>query len=153
MFNILKNISNELISSSEELNKEEYIEENDYNALFNKGVSYLNIFSYENNGNDKLLLHKAAISFTKAIELEKDKPESYFYMAYIFYFMKEFAFALKYLRVVSYLDPQFHALNELKNNILSARRDDSFEPVNNNVFKFQSNKINYFQNQKLAKSF
>lgn len=95
------------------------IKEEEYNILFEEGMFFLKKFTFsENQSEDTNLLHQSAIRFTKALELKQSKADNYFYLAYIFYLMKEVSLALNYLKVVTTLDPSFKGLEELKNRIL-----------------------------------
>lgn len=122
-----------MTNAFEEINKSKSLMQNNtevkddkYEALFERGMFFLKKFSFSQNSlDDKKLLHEAANYFTKAIEEKQSKPDSYFYLSYIFYLIKEFDYAVNYLKVVTYLDPEFDGLEELKEKVTESQRISS----------------------------
>lgn len=101
--------------------------ESKYSEIFNKGLNALRKFS-ESSTNDLGTLQEAAEYFVEATELKKSRPEPYFYLAHIFYLLNEVSYALKYIRVVSVLEPAFKGLEQLK-EMISGNHQQNPEPV------------------------
>ena len=105
-------------TSKEKVSENIQERENNYNALFHEGMNCLKIFSEnENSKNDLSLLHQAAKYFTEALEIKKTKAEPYFYLAYVFYLIQQTEYAINYLKVVAYIDPEFPKLENLREKI------------------------------------
>ncbi|MFN8673909.1 MAG: hypothetical protein U0457_17745 [Candidatus Sericytochromatia bacterium] len=122
----INNFSNAFkeMNKSKELIDSLNTKDDDYKKLFEQGIFFLNKFSDNDGSQDDVeLLHQSAINFTKAIEIKKSKADSYFYMSYIFYMMKEFDLALNYIKVVSSINDKFSGLDILKKQIFEAQND------------------------------
>ncbi len=89
--------------------------------VFNIGITLLKKFSANNDKiNDLNLLHNATKKFMEALEIKKNRPEPYFYLAYTFYLLNELSFAMTYMRVVAFLEPAFPGLKYLRENLAHA---------------------------------
>lgn len=83
--------------------------------IFN-GIEYLKEFSNNEKSSNQLLIEASKL-FSSAIKVNKKRPESYFYLSYIFCLYKEKNLANKYLNLVEFLDPNFPNIDILKYSI------------------------------------
>jgi hypothetical protein len=159
MFNIFKNVKapkapvtsdfndafKSIQNSKEKLAVKVEDKEQKYSALTAKGMNYLKIFSEStNSNNDSDLLCDAATSLTEALEIKKNNAEPYFYLAYIFYLMKQESFAEKYLEIVTYMQPDYPGLDSLKEKINSK---GPVQKINTEVYSLK----NYIPAKKIQK--
>ncbi|MFN4151650.1 MAG: tetratricopeptide repeat protein [Candidatus Sericytochromatia bacterium] len=143
----LKGFSNafeDVQKSKEKINQNLDDKDKSYTLLINKGISYLKVFSEENDKqNDINLLHEAAKYFTDAIELKKHKAEAYFYLAYIFHLIDKNDYALNYLKVVSCIDPEYPNLKNLKEKIanteIKIKKESSVRSITNSIVTQRKN--------------
>ncbi|MFN4151846.1 MAG: hypothetical protein ACK4IX_12980 [Candidatus Sericytochromatia bacterium] len=77
-----------------------------FEKLIYNGVEYLKRFSSTEKSSTQLLIEASKL-FSSAIKVNKKRPESYFYLAYIFYLYKEKNLALKYLNILEKVSPEF----------------------------------------------
>jgi hypothetical protein len=86
-----------------------------YAEIFNKGIYFMNKFAENSDTNGDLsLLFEASQLFTEALEIKKNRPEPYFFLTHIFLLIDEVSYALKYLKVLSFLEPSYPGLEDLK---------------------------------------
>jgi tetratricopeptide (TPR) repeat protein len=92
--------------------------ENDYNLIFNQGITLFKDF-VDDTRKSKNTLQEAAEAFGIALKLKRNKAEPYFYLAYIFYLLKDQSLAIKYLQCAKVIDPDLPGMSILEKNICS----------------------------------
>jgi hypothetical protein len=89
-----------------------------YANLMESGIEVLNVYVDNTEDlKDKELLLNAADIFSQAANIKKDKAEPYFYLSYIFYLFKNINLSIKYLNIVSLIEPKHPGLTVLKENM------------------------------------
>lgn len=93
--------------------------ETGYDELLERAISNLKdyISSTALNESD---FRKVITDFSKACELRPSKPEPYFYLAYMFYLASDSVKAIKYLKAVSLINPEYPNLEILREDILNS---------------------------------
>lgn len=92
--------------------------EDDYNLIFNQGIKLFRDFVNDTR-KPKNTLQEAAEAFGSALKLKRNKAEPYFYLAYIFYLLKEQSLAIKYLQCAKVIEPDLPGMSILEKNIFS----------------------------------
>ncbi|MFN8673911.1 MAG: hypothetical protein U0457_17755 [Candidatus Sericytochromatia bacterium] len=115
MKTIINIIKNWLLNKS---NKNNISKNNNLNLL-EDGISHLKKL-HKNKSNKKTIniISSSYIYFNNLAKEKNVATKDYYFMAYIFYLIKEFNYSLKYLEIVEMLDPNFFGLNELKQNLV-----------------------------------
>lgn len=115
--NALNNLDEVKSAKQQTIVRDENLEDN-FNNIYMEGIEFFKKFLDATNSQTGFdLLHKSANKFSKAIEIKKTKAEPYFYLAYIFFILKEISLSMKYLKVSSFLNPELRGLNQLKKEI------------------------------------
>jgi len=114
--------------------------ENKYEDILDSGIKSLRLFT-DSNWNDEESFNEAVNNFEEAQKLKPSYPEPYFYLSWLFLFIKETDLAAKYFNVANVLNPDLSGLDELRELIESVIKDKN-TPItstnkNEQVFKPQ----------------
>jgi hypothetical protein len=89
----------------------------DLNQVYRDGLQHFRTFVLS-DGNDKNSLSQAIAKFKEALFIKKHNAGPYFYLSYIFYLCGDKSKAIKYLKIVKLIEPEFKGLNKLEKRIL-----------------------------------
>lgn len=116
------------------------VSENKYEDILDLGIKSLRLFT-NSNWNDENSFKEAVNKFEEAQKLKPSYPEPYFYLSWLFLFIKETDLAAKYFNVANVLNPDLSGLDELRELIEDVIKDKNtpITSINKNeqVFKPQ----------------
>lgn len=116
--NFIKTLSQNLNSASEKSIEVSETTKENYSLILEDSI-----LSFENfvlsDGEDRNSFRKALDGFVKASSLRPSKPESYFYLSTLFHLFGENETAIKYLKTVEFIAPDFDGLEYLRNDIIN----------------------------------
>jgi hypothetical protein len=104
------NEAKEKASASAEISNEKYEE------IIAFGIEAFKNFILS-EGFDKDSFQNATKTLVEASEMKPSKPESYYYLSCLFHICGENETALKYLKTVEFINPDFDGIVELKSDI------------------------------------
>lgn len=89
---------------------------NDFDKIINNALVSLRAF-ISSKTPDKKTLEETTRYLVEASKLKPSRPESYFYLSYIFNILGEVDTALKYFKTVALINPDFEGLDLLREDI------------------------------------
>lgn len=134
--------SNNFLNAINQINQISDAKENEkddnYNNLLSEAVILLKYFS-SGIDFDPELFYEIAKILTDANTLKPNKAEPYFYLSWLYQYAGETETAIKYLKVVSSLNPSINGLEELRelisSNIVIYRENDDIKTEKKDVIK------------------
>lgn len=114
--NPLGALSQNLNEAKEKAEKLNEVSNDEFEELLNESVQAFKDFVLSEDNNEKLF-NKTKNGFVKATELKPSRPEAYYYLACLFHIFSENETAMKYLKVVELIDPDYDGIEELKEDI------------------------------------
>jgi tetratricopeptide (TPR) repeat protein len=89
----------------------------DLKQVYREGLQYFRTFVVS-NGDDKNSLKQAVAKLNEAISIKKHNAGPYFYLSYIFYICGEKSKAIKYMKIVKLIEPEYEGLSKLEKKLL-----------------------------------
>lgn len=87
-----------------------------FENVMSDAIKFLKIFT-QSHGTDEDSFKKASSSLEIAQKLKPSFAEPYFYLAYLFIYIKEIELSIKYFNIANVLNPDLEGLDELKEMI------------------------------------
>lgn len=121
----LNSIADEAQSGALERNKKVHAEK--YEDILDSALSSLKKFT-KSGGNDEISFKEAASKLGDAQKIKPSYAEPYFYLSWLFLFIKDIDLSLKYFNIAKVLDPELEGIEELKEeiqNIVNSKPTDN----------------------------
>lgn len=109
-------LSQNLNEAKEKADKLTEISNDNFDDILEQAIQSFKDFVLSEDNNASFF-DKAKDGLVKASELKPSKPEPYYYLACLFHIFGENETAMKYLKVVELIEPEYDGIEELKEDI------------------------------------